>query len=39
MLMLETDDPRVNLTNGRFAARGYIRDNDGKYDMYVVQNT
>ena len=30
-MMLETDDPRVNLiiTNGQFAARGDIGDNDG----------
>ena len=28
-MMLETDDPRVNLTNGQFAARGNIGDNDG----------
>ena len=29
VMMLETDDPRVNLTNGQFAARGNIGDNDG----------
>ena len=29
IMILETDDPRVNLTNGRFAARGNIGDNDG----------
>ena len=29
VMMLETDDPRVNLTNGQFAARGSIGDNDG----------
>ena len=28
-MMLETDDPRVNLSNGQFAARGDIGDNDG----------
>ena len=28
-MILETDDPRVNLTNGCFAARGNIGDNDG----------
>ena len=30
VMMLMTDDPRVNLTNGQFAARGNIRDNDGR---------
>ena len=29
VMMLETDDPRVNLANGQFATRGNIRDNDG----------
>ena len=29
VMMLETDDPRVNLSNGQFAARGDIADNDG----------
>ena len=29
VIIVETDDPRLNLTNGRFASRGYIRDNDG----------
>ena len=28
-MMLETDDPRVNLVSGQFAARGDIGDNDG----------
>ena len=28
-MMLETDDPRVNLSNGQFAAKGNIGDNDG----------
>ena len=29
VMMLMTDNPRVNLTNGQFAARGNIGDNDG----------
>ena len=29
VMILVTDDPRVNLANGQFAARGNIEDNDG----------
>ena len=29
VMILMTDDPRVNLANGQFAARGNIKDNDG----------
>ena len=28
-MILVTEDPRVNLTNGQFAAGGNIGDNDG----------
>ena len=35
-MMLETDDPRVNLTNGQFAARGNIGDNDGTVTKVLI---
>lgn len=30
VMFLETDDPRVNLSLGRFASLGIIRDDDSK---------
>ena len=35
-MMLETDDSRVNLINGRFAARGNIGDDDGTVIISVL---
>ena len=36
VMFLETDDPRVNLSLGRFASRGTIRDDDSKQFLVLI---